>query len=208
MEHSYWEVKVQGYIDNELAPADFTAVQDHVNSCEECTTQVRYIQAMKGCLKKHADSVEMPKAVCERIDNLFAKKRKRRTARKFWYAGGGLALAAAIVLALLIPTGSVDYRFQAKELTGTVDCHDCMLAKLADLQDMTLCKDGHRLGLLDESGNLWRIAADDEGRAIIKDFALVGHKVRLIGQACDNGHMIRVEEMVDQATAQRASLRH
>ena len=194
MEHDYWAEKLQGYLDNELAPADQLAVQKHIEECPECEANLNYFQSMKRRLRSHAEFIEAPQSVLDRIEHMFEKKRK--SAKRFWIPTAGIGLAAAAVLvifvSLYVKPGN---QFSQAVLEGQVVCHDCALAEQTGLQKGALCQDGHLLGLKAENGSLWRFACDTEGLKHVRNFALVGKTVRVEGETHKPSGMIRIKKL-------------
>ena len=193
MDHEYWEEKLQGFLDNELEPADRTVVQGHIEGCEACKGNLAYFSNMKRRLHAHGQTIEAPPSVLSRLEHQFAKK---RNPLRRHFVPAAMALAAALVLFFLVtlrhePT----YQFVEKVMLGKVVCHDCAIAARAGLANGEICKEGHRLGLETASGELWRFAADDEGRKYITNLALVGKKVRIFGQVLDESPLIRIKKL-------------
>ena len=205
MEHNYWEERIQGYIDNELEPADHTAVEKHVDACKDCATHIDYYRALKRRLKAHADSVEIPAAVASRLNNMMA--RKRRPVLRIWVPAG-LALAATLVaVMLLFPFSSTNFEFEKLDLIGRVTCHDCEIADRAGLAAGVLCEEGHRLGLVTKEGKLWRVATDQKGLAYLKAFELYGKQVELTGKALSSERLFRLETY-SVLVPEQAALQH
>lgn len=206
MDHEYWEEKLQGFIDRELEPADRAAVDDHIASCENCATQLEYFAAMKQRLHAHADAISMPTDVKLRLERTFA--RKRNPLRHLWVPGAGLALAAALVLAIFLPRSfDPSYGFVGTVLSGTVVCHDCAVADRAHLDPGALCHDGHRMGLEDAEGKLWRFASDEKGQQFLKNVALYGQAVQIRGKAIPDIGLIRIEQL-ERNIPEQARLLH
>lgn len=206
MDHEYWEEKLQGFLDRELEPADRAAVEDHIANCENCATQLSYFSAMKDRLSAHAESISMPPGVAQRLEKTFA--RKRNPLRALWVSGAGLALAAALIIAVFLPREfNPSYTIETDKLfSGKVVCHDCIVAERAELDPGALCHDGHRMGLEDEEGRLWRFASDEKGQSYLKNMALYGEEVRIRGQAIPDIGLIRIEQL-ERIIAQQAWLR-
>ena len=206
MEHKYWEERLHGYLDNELAPADHTAVENHINGCEKCAANLSYFKGLKKRVNSYKDSVEIPEAVQERISKLFL--RKKNPIRRFLVPAAGLALAAALVLALILPqTLNQTYLFIEDVVKGHLVCHDCSIADKAGLAKFALCQDGHRLGLATADGALWRIACDSVGKDVVSDLKLIGKQVEIRGKILQTERLIRIEEM-HEVVQKRASLAH
>lgn len=193
MEHEYWEERLQGYLDKELDPADHTAVEQHLAQCEDCAAQAAYFTAMKKRLKAHSSSVQMPESVSHRLNDLFEKKRNPFKRYVYPSIAVTLAAAAALMIFFLLPKDS--YRFEDGLLSGLATCHDCHLAKITELPKGDLCKDGHRIGIIDHEGKLWRIAADDNGLAYLKNMELYGKKVEISGSLLHAERIIRIRDL-------------
>jgi hypothetical protein len=208
MEHSYWEERVQAYIDNELSPADHTAVEQHVEECQACQKNVVYFKLLKRRLKDHTAAVEMPVAVRERIERQFSRRRRFRP-RRYLLPSAALALAAILVLALLPLQWGADH-FSEIRLVGKTTCYDCNVADRAGLEMGQLCKDGHRLGIICPDGTMWRIAADEKGVTYLRDLNMMGKQVEIHGQILKSEHLLRVDSLQEVAAAgalsDRASL--
>lgn len=201
MEHEYWEERVQGFVDNELSPADHNAVESHVAQCRECAANVAYFRAMKKRLALHASAVDMPDAVRNRLERLFERKR-RGYKRWLWPAfGSAAALAAALLVFVLTPQPS--RLFVPGGLTGKITCYDCEVAVQAGLTMGELCKDGHKMGMVTADGTLWRFAADDKGLRFIHHLEFLGKAAEVMGELQTESHMLRIHELhvLDQRQA-------
>lgn len=208
MEHEYWEERLQAYIDNELSPADVVVVEGHIKECPNCTANLKYFRGMKKRLAAHADTIRIPKAVEERLQRQFDRKRNLTVSPRF--LGWGLALAAALVVGFLLPAlWEKPYRFVDEVLIGMVVCHDCTVAEKAGMEKGKLCRDGHRLGLQTADGQLWRFADDIEGESYVTSMEYLGKNVRLEGLALHPERLVRVRGVTLQdSTPQRARLPH
>ncbi len=209
MDHLYWEERLQGFVDNELGPADSLAMQEHINSCQDCQANLNYICSLKKRLRAHADTIHIPLAVEERLVEQFTKRRRRTfLSRRQLLTGSGMAmaLAAALVMGMLLPRSfEPSNSFVECILEGQVVCHDCTLADRAGLQAGILCSDGHEMGLQTSSGELWRFADDENGHQHLTNLALYGKQVRIYGQALHDAHLLRIKNLEAQK-AIRASL--
>ncbi len=205
MEHSYWEEKLQGYVDNELGPADLIAMESHVEDCPECSANFKYFQSLKKRLRAHADTICIPQAVEDRIQEQFS--RKNHPQRRNQFVTWGLAMAAALMVGFLLPKlWNTPYRFVDEVVPGEIVCHDCEVADRAGLKRGTLCGDGHRMGLVTEKGALYRIAQDKDSLAYSLDKTLVGKQVRVYGQTLEPARMIRIKSL-EQVIVQQAALK-
>lgn len=194
MEHRYWEEKLHGYLDDVLEPADRLAVQQHIAQCEDCGTNLSYFESMKQRLRVHARMIEVPPMVQTRLVRLF--ERKRGHLRRLWLPGAGIGLAAALLIAFILPMSFKDpYRFVDRVMEGEVICHDCMVADKAGLTKGDICHDGHRMGLQSQDSELWRFASDREGSKIMKQTALMGKQVRVVGQVLSAANLIRIRSL-------------
>lgn len=204
MDHKYWEEQLQAYIDGELDPADHSAVENHMASCEDCQAQNRYFAAMKKRLKAHAETVTIPPTVETRIQELFQPKKAVRFPRRWIYSAG--LLAAAILLALMLgPIMNNRLSFSPGTFIGKIVCHDCTVAHQAGLDRGTLCQDGHTLGLMTERGRLYRIANDEIGHSYIKDPSLYGDRVRVDGEVLKSKDLLRIQKL-EKLILEKASL--
>ena len=208
MEHEYWQERLQGYLDNELAPADHTAVKNHIDDCPECTADLTYFQSMKKRLLQHRDTVVMPDSVETRLQELFEKKRRTHNWRRFLRPAYGLALAAVITLAIVVPLvmNRPAYAFAEATLTGKITCTDCTIADRAGLEKGLLCKNGHQVGLIGNDGEIYRIAMDDEGFNLNEKLgSLFDSEVEIHGELLAAENLLRVSDLTEQI-AQQASL--
>jgi len=204
MEHSYWEERLQGYVDNELGPADLVAMENHVEDCPECRANFEYFQCLKKRLKAHAETVCIPKAVEERIREQFVHK--KRPIKRSRFIGLGLAMAAALMMGILFPMlWKTPYRFVDEVVLGKIVCHDCEVAHRAGIEKGSLCSEGHRMGLVTTDGQLWRFAQDEESHHYISDMTLFGKQVRVYGQTLEPAHLIRIKSL-EQINNQKAAL--
>lgn len=198
MDHNYWEERLQGYIDNELGPADTVAMESHIAECEDCASNLEYFQCMKSRLQAHASTIELPQSVEVRLRKQFEAKRKR-TYIQPKFIGMGMAMAAALLVGFLLPgLWQEPYRFVVGDMFGTLVCHDCTVATRAGLKMGELCEaEEHRMGIKTESGDLFRFASnpDPEVRDYVGEMELYGKKVRVIGQVLKPERMIRVESL-------------
>jgi len=202
-DHSYWEERLQGYLDKELSPADHTVVKAHIDACPDCTAHLEYFACLKKRLNCHTNSIDIPVAVQQRISKIFEK---RHPLRRRWYPMIGVAaLAAALLIAFLLWPMPAPFRFYEGTLRGELVCHDCIVAARTDLKKGSLCEGGHRLGLLTSKGQLWRVAADQVGYALIQDMSNYGKEVEIQGEVLPAAHLIRIEQM-DLVVSQRASM--
>ncbi|MDJ0839894.1 MAG: anti-sigma factor [Acidobacteriota bacterium] len=205
MEHDYWQERLQAYLDNELSPADHTAVKNHIDESPELKAELEYFRSMKKRLLQHRDTVQMPESVAARIQQQFKKKRVIYRWGRYLKPSYALAMAAGVALAVLLPMAfnRQTYAFGEKTLTGTITCSDCSIADRAGLQMGVLCKDGHQLGLIGEDGNIYRIAMDDKGLQINdKQGSLYNASVEIRGELLPAEKLIRVLELKEYVPQQ------
>lgn len=205
MDHKYWEEQLQAYLDRELDPADHRAVEKHMEDCADCKTHYEYFCALQKRLRAHAATVTIPPAVSQRLDKLFAPKRVTSFPKRWVYAAA--AMAAIVILSLLLkPYLSPSYTFTPCTYIGKVVCHDCTVAHRAGLARGTLCHDGeHRLGLVTDTGQLFRFATDETGSIYTKDPTLYGDHVRVKGEVLKSRDLIRIQKL-EPIAPKRASL--
>lgn len=199
MEHEYWKERLQGYLDNELSPADHEAVARHIEECAGCRNDLEYFRAMKKRIKAFGEHTTMPESVEQRIRERLEKKRRGVVVRLFRPAYG-LAIAAALVMAIALPRmlESEAYAFTKCRLEGKVTCPDCSIAERAGLQKGELCRDGHTMGLLCPDGEVYRIAMDENGLSLFeKAGGYYGKEVVIAGTLLEHERMIRVEDMTE-----------
>lgn len=199
MEHRYWEERLQGYLDNELAPADAVAMQAHIDQCEECEANLAYFGSLKRRLKAHSETVTIPEAVEERIRAQFS--RKRNFVRRVRNLGMGFSLAAAVLIGFLLPIlFQKPYEFESgMSLIGTLTCYDCEVAAKLGMEMGTLCDNDHSMGILCDNGELWRFSGDSPG-----DMSLMKQQVRIYGDALHAEHIFRVKTLEAIETRQAA----
>lgn len=190
MEHRYWEERLQGYLDNELAPADAVAMKSHIDQCEECAVNLDYFGCLKRRLKAHAETVSIPLAVEERIRAQFNGKVK--LARRVRGLSIGLSLAAAVLIGFFLPSLlSKPYQFEnGVSLIGMLTCYDCEVADRLGMPKGVLCGNSHSLGILCEDGALWRFSGDSP-----KDMSLIQKQIRIYGEALPQEHLFRVKNL-------------
>jgi hypothetical protein len=194
MDHLYWEERLQGYIDNELGPADRRAVADHIDLCPNCRSNLEYMKCLKKRLQVHAGTLRIPQTVEARIQHLFKKKRQQR--RMAWMMVSGLSLVAVFLIGAFLPASLAQpYEFTCGIYEGKVICYDCEVGKKAGLKVGVLCIDRHHLGLQTGDKHLWRFADDKEGQPHIKDKNLYGKKVRVYGQSLKPARLIRIKKL-------------
>ena len=190
MEHRYWEERLQGYLDNELAPAAAVAMQAHIDQCEECKANLAYFGSLKRRLRAHSETVAIPEAVEARIRAQIG--RKRNYTRVIRNAGMGLALAAAVMIGFLLPVlFEKPYEFESGiSLTGKLTCYDCEVADKIGMEMGDLCGDEHTMGILCENGDLWRFSGDSQ-----HDMSLMKQQVRIYGDALVAENIFRVKTL-------------
>ncbi|CAM2007400.1 anti-sigma factor family protein [Acanthopleuribacter pedis] len=195
MDRDYWEERLQAYLDNELNPADRMAVEQYIEVHPEAKAQLEYFGALKKRIRAHAEIVEMPKSLEQRIQRTFERKRTVRMFRKR-AVYGGLALAAALVIGLLTPAlWTQGHTFEDTTIVGHIVCHDCSLAEMAGLTKGSMCKDGHRLGLRTDGGDLYRFAVDDVGKNFIRDYTIINSEVEVFGEVQHQYHVLRIKNL-------------
>jgi len=198
MEHEYWEVMLQGYLDNELSPADHAAVQNHIEECPDCGAHLAYTKAMKRRLHAFRDSVSMPESVERRIRERVQRKRRGVVVR-FFKPAYGIALAAVILLAIALPRWLPDASgFADCNLSGKIACPDCHIAAQTGLVMGELCRDGHTLGIVCDNGRAYRIAMDARGLELKAQLeAAYGKQITLEGKVLESERLVRVRDLMD-----------
>jgi len=206
MEHNYWEERIQGYMDNELPPADHTAVKNHIEGCSACTAQLEYFRCLKKRLRLHRDTVAIPQCVEQRIIENVKKKSRRRFV---WKPAYSLAMAAVAVLAIALPLQlrELPYCFVNCDIKGRITCTDCEIATKAGMQAGDFCSRGHNPGLIDEDGRIYRIALDKEERweNFMKREGYYGKLVEIQGDILHQENLVRVDR-VRELVVETASL--
>lgn len=205
MEHEYWEVQLQGYVDKELSPADMKAMEAHIDQCADCAANLEYMTSLKSRLRQHREMVEIPASVKTRIDDLFEKKRKPLW-RKVVNPAFGVALAAVLVAGILLNpfSQSAVYAFSEGTVVGTITCPDCHIADKSGLEKGTLCHDGHGLGLIcKDTGEVYRIAMDTKGMDLKSQRgAYYGKDVTVTGMILQHERIIRVTDLAETVPTQ------
>jgi hypothetical protein len=207
MTHDYWEEQLHAYVDRELGPADQLAMEQHLHACENCQIEVEYFSSLTKRLNAHANAVEIPPSVEQRVARL-VEKRQASGSRRAWTMSA-LGLAAVLVLGLLTPhLLRDDLQFEEAVVVGKVLCHDCHIAEAAGLEMGALCFDGHQIGVITDSGKIYRFAHDERGVSYNKQLGdLYGTEVKVFAEVARPFAMLRVKDMESTSPQQRASLR-
>jgi hypothetical protein len=203
--HDYWEKQINGYIDRELSPADFQAMEQHLSSCQECQVIVQDLTALKKRVKAFAANIETPVALRERLVtalNAAEKRELRKPAQQLW-----LAIAASVAMFALLgisPVGSAASKYIRGKVTpvhcyhgaieGTFICPDCEVSRRLGLHEEALCHDGHMLGLMDQQGRLWHFARDTNGLHLMNQYHVLRGQLGVIrGDIIQGQHLVRVQ---------------
>jgi len=201
--HIYWQEQLNRYVDQQLGPADHAALEEHLDICEDCSAQARFLAAMKKRLRAHREMVQMPEAVKNRIlTNLNRQERKSKWSPLFSVA------ATILIFGLLVFSSfgsSLNHKvaalFPGREvvkasLRGTIICPDCHVAREIGCEHGTFCCNGCVPGLLDKNGEVWRVARDLKGVEFGKHFnGLYGQQVVLSGDLIFSAHMVRLDSV-------------
>ena len=92
--------RLEGYVDGELTVGDTTAIDTHLSACEPCAWLARREREFRRTLRRQPREAAPPE-LRARIVNDIRRQSRLRTAR--WTVMPVAAVAAAIVLALLMP---------------------------------------------------------------------------------------------------------
>lgn len=210
MDKEYWEIRLQAYVDNELEPADRQAVEAYMEEHPEFKKRAEALSALKARLKLHAEDIQMPEAVGQRLNALFdsqgpvVQKKSRKHGLFYTIA----AIAAVILLAILAPnTVNEPYNFEETVLVGEVVCPGCVISERVGLEKNDLCESGHVLGIQTDAGELYRIADDSDGQAIRSNWSLYKKRVKVKGSLLKPERLLRVQH-VESVPVQSAHLHH
>lgn len=202
MDNEYWEQRLMAYIDKELDPADHAAVKRHIEENEECRAQYEYFCAMKGRLRQHHVTTEMPAAVDQRLRDSVASRHRFGVRMKI---GSGLGFILAAAAALMLFLAPQQFSQEPVSMVGTVVCYDCEVAAEAGMEKMSLCSDGqHQMGLKCHDGSLWRIARDKES-VTIDPMSLYGQEIEVQGQVLVGTALLRLKEVKPTSVRQAAA---
>ncbi|MDS4039725.1 MAG: zf-HC2 domain-containing protein [Candidatus Competibacter sp.] len=118
-------ILMHGYLDNELEPAEATALGEHLAACGECRCLYDRQRVLSAAVKKHAaERFQVPEALPARILAALPAEKPARGFQRFpwqWFKFG-VALAGAVMLTwnltyfLLVP--SQDDRFADEAISG------------------------------------------------------------------------------------------
>ena len=202
-DHIYWQVQLNSFIDHELGPADYTALEEHLSECADCSAQAEFLQSMKKRLKAHREMVKMPEAVKQRV---LARLGNNPWTRRY---APVLSMAASLLIFGLLVLTQMGQSLTLQlwkvlpgrevvtaNLSGTIVCPDCMVAEEIGCEHGSFCQNGCVPGILDKDGALWRIARDDKGLEFGKYFdGLYGQQVVLSGDLIFSAHMVRLDSV-------------
>ncbi len=197
MDKTYWQERLQAYLDNELEPADRKAFEQHLGSDQDIAAEFKFMGALKKRLSAYRDSVSIPSSVEQRIRNRFGKP-PRRFASTWLIAAS--TLAAVILVALFLPRLNAEaLSFEHSVVRGTISCYGCEVAQRSGLEQGIICLDGHEMGLVCANGQLWRFASDKQGLAIKGDQDLYKKDVEVSGMINREERLIRVQSIAPLA---------
>ena len=181
------------FLDGELAASERLAVQEHLSDCEACRRRMGFESGFDCTLRQHLAPSPAPVAVVHgvrrRLQNEFPV-RASIWVRVVLHPAAGYALAAALLLALVLPLGPTA-RLDAPEaappahhsmaLQGRVVCVECEHGHRS-VEDQRRCRmRTHHSGIRTPDGKVWTLANLHAGAKLAAQPDLRGAQVRFQG---------------------------
>lgn len=181
------------FLDGELAASEWLAVQEHLSDCEACRLRSGFESDFDCTLRQH---LAVPPALASVVQSV-----RHRLQQEFpvnastWirvvlHPAAGYALAAALLLALVLPLGPTA-RLDVPEpappahnsvaLQGRVVCVECELVHRS-VEEQRRCRMlTHHSGILTPDGKVWTLANLGAGAKLAAQRDLRGAQVRFQG---------------------------
>lgn len=110
-EHQRLQDDISAWVIGALEPAEATALEEHIRTCESCSRQVRWLQPATGALLESVEPIEAPPELRERVmSEVRADAARRRPAESrewtgFWDFLLQPATAMAAIAVLVVGIG-------------------------------------------------------------------------------------------------------
>ena len=101
-EHEQMRDDISAWVIGALEPAEAAAVEEHVQTCESCARQVRWLQPATGALLESVEPMEPPLALRARVmSEVRADAARRQPAKESSWSLRGLLMRPATALAVV-----------------------------------------------------------------------------------------------------------
>jgi hypothetical protein len=179
-------------IDGELPADDWAGAQEHLARCDACSRRARFEADFHGTLRKHLTAGPAPARVVAGVRERLGTEFPRRPRWRRWvlHPAAGYSLAAALLLALVLPltiapssgTGVPGIRgVAAQDLQGSVVCVECERAGLGADEQRRCRTFTHHAGIRTHDGQVWTLANLGAGARLAAEPELRGVSVRFEG---------------------------
>ena len=95
-EHGYFEERISAYLDGELAPREYEAVEHHLQTCPECQWELETLRKTTQWAR------ELPTLTVPRVFTIPVAEEPERAARRRWNFLPVLQGATALIAVLLV----------------------------------------------------------------------------------------------------------
>ena len=181
------------FLDGELAASGWLAVQEHLSDCEACRRRTGFESDFDCTLRQHLAVPPAPASVVQSVRRRLQHEfpvRASTWVRVVLHPAAGYALAAALLLALVLPLGS-RVRLDAPELVppahssvalqGRVVCVECEQVHRSAEEQRRCRMLTHHSGILTPDGEVWTLANLGAGARLAAQPDLRGAQVRFQG---------------------------
>lgn len=93
--------RLDAYVDGELSAGETTAVDAHCGACESCESLARHEREFRRLLRRQPREAAPPELRARIVRNI--RRQSRVATARSWVLAPAVAVAAAIVLAVLVP---------------------------------------------------------------------------------------------------------
>jgi len=181
------------FLDGELVASEMLAVQEHLSDCEACRRRMRFESDFDCTLRQHLAVPEAEDSVVQGVRRSLLHEfpvRKARWVRLVSHPAAGYAVAAALLLALVLPLGPTAWlgalapaprAYNSVALQGRVVCVECEHAHRSPQEQRRCRMLTHHSGIRTPDGMVWTLANLGAGAELSAQPDLRGAQVRFQG---------------------------
>lgn len=181
------------FLDGELAANERLTVQQHLSGCEACRRRMRFEFEFDSTLRQHLPVRSMPTSVLQGVRRRLLHEfpvRASSWVRVALHPAAGYALAAALLLALVLPLGPSTWLGAARTALqaqhpvasqGRVVCVECERGQRSPQQQRRCRMLTHHPGIRTLDGLVWTLANLGAGAELAAQPDVRGAQVRFQG---------------------------